>query len=95
MISLVLKFLYFVAQLVEALLAIRFIFIFVNANKDNRFVQWVYENSSAFVSPFEGVITYDANIFGFPIDVNTLIAIFFFGILGYLLLSMSRTFQSE
>jgi uncharacterized protein YggT (Ycf19 family) len=95
MITFALKIVYAIVQLIEGLLAVRFILEFFSANNANSFVSWIYQYSDPFIKPFEGVITYKFSLFGFPIDINTLVAIFFFAILGYMILGLVKAFRSE
>ncbi|MBI2356855.1 YggT family protein [Candidatus Dojkabacteria bacterium] len=95
MISLILRLFYIFTNLVEALISIRFILLMLNANKHNYLVSTVYKYSEPLVAPFTGVITMNINLFGLNFDVNSLVALFFFMILGYILISLIKAFSVD
>lgn len=91
----ILRLFYVLTQLVEALIAIRFILLMLGANTSNYLVASVYKYSEPFVQPFKGIVTKDFDIFGLIFDVNSLVALFFFTILGYILLSLIKAFSVD
>lgn len=95
MFRLILRLLYSIIVLIEALLGIRFILKFINANKDNQLVSYVYEYSEPFVRPFVGITSTTINLFGISLDLNTLVALGAFMILGYVVLELSKAFSRD
>lgn len=53
---------YAVGGLLEALVALRFVFRLIGANAGNAFVSWVYTWSTPIVAPFSGILGQDATV---------------------------------
>jgi YggT family protein len=76
---------YLLVGLLEVLLMLRFFLRFSGANTQNTFAQFIYNLSAPFIAPFSTLFISPvagggANIF----DVNTLIAIIIYSLLGWL-----------
>ncbi|HET7713428.1 MAG TPA: YggT family protein [Patescibacteria group bacterium] len=75
---------YFVAGIIEALLALRFLFQLLGANRGSPFVDFVYDLSHPLVGPFFGMFG-SAPAFGVGrIEVETLVAIVVYAFVAYL-----------
>lgn len=55
---------YFIGGLIEAVIALRFIFELFGANPASQFVNLIYSWSTPFVSPFAGIFGQNATITG-------------------------------
>ena len=79
---------YAIGGAIEALVALRFVFRLVGANPANAFVDFIYEWSTPFVTPFSGIFGQDATIVSgvgavttSVFDWTALIALFVLGLL--------------
>jgi uncharacterized protein YggT (Ycf19 family) len=87
---------YFFVGLLEILLGLRFLLRVLGANTDNTFAQVIYNLSDPFVAPFSTLFVSPvtgggANIF----DVNVLIAIVVYALLGWLAVWLVRLLQGR
>lgn len=60
---------------VDLLIVTRFVLLLLNANATNNFVDFIYDVSNVFVSPFKGILESPAFDNGAILDVPSLIAI--------------------
>lgn len=95
MIRLLLKLLYTAIIFVEALIGIRFILLLINANKGNSLVNWVYEYSTPFVKPFYGITSSSWELFGVELDLNSLVALAFYMVVGYVVIELIKAFSRD
>jgi YggT family protein len=78
---------YAIGGFIEALIGLRFIFRLLGANPVNVFVNWIYDWSTPFVSPFAGIFGQNATVAGPGVvttsvfDWTALIAFIVIGIL--------------
>lgn len=82
---------YFLVALLEVLLMLRFLLRFSGANTENAFTQFIYKLSAPFIAPFATLFVSPvygggANIF----DVNILVAIVIYSLLGWLAVWLVR-----
>ena len=56
------RIIYAIGGFIEALVGLRFVLRLLGANPDNGLVQWVYNWSTPFVTPFAGIFGKDATI---------------------------------
>lgn len=82
---------YFLLGLLEVLLGLRFLFRLSGANTQNTVAEFIYSLSAPFIAPFSTLFVSPvsgggANIF----DVNVLIAMVVYAILGWLALWLVR-----
>lgn len=87
---------YFLVGLLEVLLGLRFLLRMFGANPDNSFAQFIYTLSDPFIAPFSTLFisptaSDGANIF----DVNVLIAMIVYAILGWIAVSLVRLIQGR
>lgn len=95
------RIIYTIGGIIEALVALRFIFRLVGANSSNAFVELVYNLSTPLVAPFAGILGQDATVAGqgavtvSVVDWTALVALVIygivFGIVGRLLSRPART----
>lgn len=85
---------YVITGILEAVLALRFLFRLLGANSANGFVSFVYDFTHPLVSPFYGIFSYVPDLAIGVWEWSTLIAMLVWGLLGYglaaLLASVSR-----
>lgn len=93
MFKLIAKILYVLALLAELIIAIRFILILVNAEKNNVFANWIFSTSSILLQPFQGLVQQNITFWGLNIELTSLLAIFCLMVLGYVLTEMIKTFS--
>lgn len=87
---------YTIAVLIQSLLALRFVIILFNVNRDNQIIKWVMDTSSTFVSPFVGVLDKSViQINGFSADLTTVVAWFFYLIAGFIAIEIVKAFSTD
>jgi len=80
---------------IEFLVGLRIIFRFVGANPASPFVNWIYDWSTPFVTPFAGIFGQDATVAGQGLVANSvfdwtaLIALIIYGMIGVLFVRLS------
>ena len=77
----------FVFGLIEALILIRFLLLMFGANIQAGFVQWVYQASGYFMSPFNAIFGTQV-VDGAIIEWSALIAILAYAILAWLIVTL-------
>ncbi len=55
---------YAIGGFIETIVGLRFIFRLFGANPDSAFVNWIYDWSTPFVTPFAGIFGQDATVTG-------------------------------
>lgn len=79
---------YYVVGVIIALIILRMILMMLAANQGNLFVDFIYTVSGIFVAPFYGVFNYTP-MYGFSVfDVNSLVAIIVYALIGWALGSL-------
>ena len=80
----VVQLVYFIGGLVEALLALRFIFQLLGANRGSQFVDFIYDLSQPLVAPFFGIFG-STPAFGVGrLEIETLVALLVYAFVTYL-----------
>lgn len=74
---------WFVAGVIIAFLALRFIFVLLGANRGNGFVDFIYAFSRPFAAPFFGIFNYDFGYGVSRVKVSTLIAIAIYALVAW------------
>ncbi|MBW4690788.1 MAG: YggT family protein [Lyngbya sp. HA4199-MV5] len=86
----------FLVGLLEILLVLRFVLRVAGANTQNAFAQFIYNISDPFVAPFSTLFisptTRDA---GSIFDLNVLVAIVIYALLGWIAISLIRYLQGR
>jgi len=95
------RIIYFVMGFLEVLLALRFLFRIIGADANNGLVNFIYNFTGVFVSPFNGIFNDQSLQRGNVIEVSTLLAMAIYAILTYgiiqllyLVLTPSRSTRS-
>jgi hypothetical protein len=77
---------WFLASLLLLLLAVRFIFSLLGANRGNGFANFIYSASHPFVAPFFGLFHYNVVDYGASrFEVYTLVAMLVYGAIAWLI----------
>ena len=78
----------FVFGIIQALIAIRIVLLLIDANQANGLVRFIYDLSSFFVGPFEGVLNTNAVAAGASVfDIAALVALVGWTILEVLIIA--------
>lgn len=84
--------LYLVVGFIELILGMRFVLRLLGANPASQFVNWVYDISTPFVTPFAGIFGQEASVTGQGVvttsvfDWTALIALIVYGVVAGLIL---------
>jgi uncharacterized protein YggT (Ycf19 family) len=73
----------FIVGLLVALLAIRFVLEILGANNENGFASFIYSVTYPFVAPFFGLFGYNATYGVSRFDIESIIAIVVYSLVGY------------
>jgi len=77
------NFVWYIAGLLEALLALRFVLALLGANPANVFANFVYTISYPFVAPFFSLFNYDLHYGVSHFESYTLVAMVVYGLIAY------------
>lgn len=79
----------FIFGLIQALIVIRIVLLLADANQANQLVRFIYDTSSFFVGPFEGILKTNAVQAGASIfDIAALVALIGWTILEILIIAL-------
>jgi hypothetical protein len=79
----------FIFGLIQALIVIRIVLLLADANQTNQLVRFIYDTSSFFVGPFEGILNTNAVQAGASIfDIAALVALIGWTILEILIIAL-------
>lgn len=78
----------FFVGLAELILGLRVLFLFIDANPYNAFVNWIYKTSNTLISPFRGIFTGQTISRGHILDFTALFAMLMYALFGFLLDSL-------
>lgn len=93
MLSLLFKILYALDLLIEASIVMRVILLILGANQSNTFVSWIYDISTIFITPFEGIIAQSIKIDNFTMELTPLIALVFYIVIAFVLSELIKAFS--
>lgn len=80
---------WWIAGVIEAILALRFVFSLLGANTANPIANFIYDISHPFVAPFFNLFNYNVVNYGVSrFEVYTLVAMLFYGLVGWLIASL-------
>ena len=72
---------YYIAGIIIALIALRFVFLLLGANRGSGFVDFLYDLTSVFVAPFNGI--FGETQFGVSyFETSSLVAIVIYGLIA-------------
>lgn len=74
---------WYVAGVIIVLLALRFVFALLGANKGNGFVDFIYSVSHPFAAPFFGIFNYQTEYGVSKFELSTLVAIAVYALIAW------------
>lgn len=77
------RLIWFIAGIIIALLALRFLFVLLGANKGNGFVDFIYAVSYPFAAPFFGIFNYSTRYGVSRFEVSTLVAMAIYALIAW------------
>jgi uncharacterized protein YggT (Ycf19 family) len=89
------KLAYVANTLIETLIIVRILLSLFASNSTHAFVEWVYNISDIFISPFEGVAPSILVIDRFEIAITPIIALLFYAIIGFVLSELMKAFSND
>ena len=81
---------YFLLGVLEIILALRFLFRLLGANRDNSFILSLYSLSDVFRAPFNGILNDQVLGTGNVFELSTLIAMLVYALITWGLVALSR-----
>ena len=86
--TIVAQIVYLIGGFIVTMLALRFLFSLLGANRANGIASFVYDVSHPFVSPFFGLFNYNPQIGIARFEFETLVAILFYGLITALVVQL-------
>lgn len=77
------RIIWFIAGIIITLLALRFVFVLLGANRGNGLVNFVYTASHPFAAPFFGIFSYNTTYGVSRFEVSTLVAIVIYALIAW------------
>jgi hypothetical protein len=87
------KIVYFILITIEVVIMLRFTFLLLGANEKNILVKYVIDYSDFLVTPFKGILDSDWNIGKFFVEVDSLVSLLIYMILGFGLSQLVKMFS--
>jgi len=81
------QFIWFMTAVLEILLALRILLKLVAANPNNAFATFVYNSSSLFLGPFQGLAS-APSAEGMVLEISTLIGMLVYALLAWLIIRL-------
>lgn len=78
--------------ILEALLSIRFVLKLFNIPGTALIVHWLYSFTDKVLAPFVGIIPFSVNVFGFTLELTTLLVLFFISLASYALYEIIKAY---
>jgi len=88
------RILYLLLSIFETLISFRVIFKLFGANKGNVIVDWLYNTTDIFVSPFKGILG-DFGLGRFKIDITGIIALMVYSFAGFIIIELLRILKFD
>jgi len=95
MLKLIIRLAYFGVIFIEGLIITRIVLLVLNANLENKFANWVFNTSTIYVKPFEGIVTSSLQINNFTLELTPLVALLFYIIIAFVLSELLKSFSRE
>jgi uncharacterized protein YggT (Ycf19 family) len=95
MLKLIIRLSYFAVIFIEGLIITRIVLLAINANPENNFANWVFNTSTLFVKPFEGIVTSSLQINNFTLELTPFVALIFYIIMSFVLSELLKSFSRE
>ena len=91
------EFVYVVLIAMESLMAMRFVFKLLGADRGNGFILFLYNMTELFVGPFNGIFSYSVQnrtgVYGFEAEWTVLVAMGVYAILAFLVVKLIDLFR--
>lgn len=91
MLRLIFKLLYTAVAFIETFIIFRIILDFINADRTNTLVSWIYNLSEYFIQPFRGITAETLVIDRFVIELTPIIALVFYVVIAFILSELIRS----
>ncbi len=91
----VVRLVWFVAGVILALLAIRFVLALLGANPANPFANFIYDITYPLVAPFFGLFSYDQRYGVSRLEIFTLVAMLVYGLVAYGIVYLIETMSDR
>ena len=95
MLKLIIRLSYFAVIFLEGLIITRIVLLAINANPENNFANWVFNTSTFFVKPFDGIVTSSLQISNFTLELTPFVALIFYIIMAFVLSELLKSFSRE
>lgn len=96
MIKFVARIAYTVLSIIQALIIFRIMIILFSLNTSNSIISWIYNQSSIFVSPFKGILENEfLTIVNFKLELTSIVALFVYLIIGFVIIEIIKAFTME
>ncbi|HRY22304.1 MAG TPA: YggT family protein [Candidatus Dojkabacteria bacterium] len=95
MLKLIIRLAYFGVIFIEGLIITRIALLVMNANLENNFANWVFNTSTMFLTPFEGIVTSSLQINNFTLELTPFVALLFYIIIAFVLSELLKSFSRE
>jgi hypothetical protein len=86
---------YYIAGVLLAILAFRFVLSLLGANRNNGFADFIYSFSYPFVAPFFGLFGYEFEYGVSRFEIETLVAMAVYALIAYAIAKMIRIARKE
>jgi uncharacterized protein YggT (Ycf19 family) len=95
MLKLIIRLAYFGVIFIEGLIITRIALLVMNANLENNIANWVFNTSTMFLTPFEGIVTSSLKINNFTLELTPFVALLFYIIIAFVLSELLKSFSRE
>ncbi len=95
MLKLIIRLAYFGVIFIEGLIITRIALLVMNANLENNIANWVFNTSTMFLTPFEGIVTSSLQINNFTLELTPFVALLFYIIIAFVLSELLKSFSRE
>jgi uncharacterized protein YggT (Ycf19 family) len=95
MLKLIIRVAYFAVIFIEGLIITRIALLVMNANLENNIANWVFNTSTMFLTPFEGIVTSSLQINNFTLELTPFVALLFYIIIAFVLSELLKSFSRE
>ncbi len=91
MLKLIAKFAYMVAILIQLLVSLRFVLKFVNADPENQYAKWLFDNTEPLIAPFRGLVQESIEFSGFYVEIVSVVVVICLVLITSILSQMVKT----
>lgn len=87
---------YTIVVFIQGLIVLRFVILLFNVKATSSLIKWILDNSNTFVSPFNGVLeTSTLSLGSLNLDLTSIVAFFFYMILGFVTIEIVKAFSTD